>query len=478
MIAIFSIILICLLSLIYLRKHKKKNLPPGPTGLPIIGYMPFLNKNPALTYTELAKDYGHVFSVQIGTEYCVVLNSRDAIHEALIKNGRLTANRPRIKLLEEINYGLSITFNGGPVWKRQRMFALKTIKGFSKQMIEDKILEEISYLCEDLSKTGDEEIDCQNLLANMTANVMINIFMGFRFPHNEKELGRITSVVTIFSDVGILFLAPFLRHFSIFKKAYSSMLSGFFFLQGKIKSIIEKRQNSSDKKEEYSDFLNKYLDEMNNGQDESFTMRQLIIIIQDILGAGTDTASTSILWCLFALAVFPECQDKISEELNNAIGQDSKVTMEHEEKLPYTRAFIQEVWRHRTPAPLAVSHETTEDMIVQGYNIPAKTTIVPNLWAVHRNPKVFKNPDEFFPERFIDEDEKFIPTDHVMPFCIGSRHCIGEQIARMHVFLVFANIVRQFKIRKPRNKPLPSFNKGVFAVSYSPHEFNIEFHEK
>nr|XP_039260152.1 cytochrome P450 2C21-like isoform X2 [Styela clava] len=319
MIAIFTIILICLLSMIYLRKHKKKNLPPGPTGLPIIGYMPFLNKNPALTYTELAKDYGPVFSVQIGTEHCVVLNSRDAIHEALIKNGRLTANRPRIKLLEEINYGLSITFNGGPVWKRQRMFALKTIKGFSKQMIEDKILEEISYLCEDLSKTGDEEIDCQNLLANMTANVMINIFMGFRFPHNDKELGRITSVVTIFSDVGILFLAPFLRHFSIFKKAYSSMLSGFFFLQGKIKSIIEKRQNSSDKKEEYSDFLNKYLDEMNNGQDESFTMRQLIIIIQDILGAGTDTASTSILWCLFALAVFPECQDKISEELNNAI---------------------------------------------------------------------------------------------------------------------------------------------------------------
>ncbi|XP_039250594.2 cytochrome P450 2U1-like isoform X2 [Styela clava] len=159
-------------------------------------------------------------------------------------------------------------------------------------------------------------------------------------------------------------------------------------------------------------------------------------------------------------------------------GSSGKIGMKHQDQMPYTRAFIQEILRYQSPVPLGLPHKTTSEITVQGFKIPPNTTILANFWGSQRDPKIVTDPNKFLPERFIDSNGRFVNNDHLLPFGIGSRQCIGEQIARMQLFMFLTNIVQKFQIRACKNKRLPSFNQGVLGIGYSPHDFAVEFHQK
>ncbi|XP_077969413.1 vitamin D 25-hydroxylase-like [Styela clava] len=153
--------------------------------------------------------------------------------------------------------------------------------------------------------------------------------------------------------------------------------------------------------------------------------------------------------------------------------------MKHRDELPFTCAFIQELMRHRTLVPLGVFHKTNEDAILHGYTIPKDTTICPNLWAVHHDSQHFENPEEFRPERFLDRDGKFIQSNYVIPFSVGPRRCIGEQLARMQIFLLIAGIVQKLRIVPDPDNPLPSFcDGGSSMLIYEPPNFEVLFEKR
>ncbi|XP_077967461.1 vitamin D 25-hydroxylase-like [Styela clava] len=205
---------------------------------------------------------------------------------------------------------------------------------------------------------------------------------------------------------------------------------------------------------------------------------ELVATVIDLVAAATEATASVIRWCILAILHYPYCQEKIAKELHDVVGTEEKVAMKHQEKMPYTRAFIQEIFRYRPTLPLAIAHETTSEIRIGNFKIPKNTMITPNIWAAHRDPKPFENPNKFRPERFIDENGGFIPCDDVIPFSIGNRHCIGEHIARMEVFLFFTTLLRRFKISASKDKPLPSFDEGVFSIGYSPKKFDIVCHKE
>ena len=85
--------------------------------------------------------------------------------------------------------------------------------------------------------------------------------------------------------------------------------------------------------------------------------------------------------------------------------------------------------------------------------------IHPNLWAVHNDPNLWKNPEIFNPERFLDEQGNFIKSNHVIPFSVGPRRCLGEQLARMEVFIFLIGMVQKFKFLPDKgSKKLPSID--------------------
>ena len=92
-----------------------------------------------------------------------------------------------------------------------------------------------------------------------------------------------------------------------------------------------------------------------------------------------------------------------------------------------------------------------------------------NLWAVHNDPNLWRDPETFNPERFLDQQGNFINSNHVIPFSIGPRHCLGEQLAKMEVFIFLVGMVQKFEfLPDPTSKTLPTIDDASTGVVVVP----------
>jgi len=124
------------------------------------------------------------------------------------------------------------------------------------------------------------------------------------------------------------------------------------------------------------------------------------------------------------------------------IGKDRFPVFEDSPNLPYFNAVLNEVLRHRPIAPEALLHRVTEDFSVAGFNIKKETLIAPNIYNIHHNPKHWKDPDEFIPERFLNWDSKNLAYS---PFGYGPRICAGQKIAKVNLFYLLTYMLQKFE---------------------------------
>ncbi|SPT15604.1 unnamed protein product [Triticum aestivum] len=103
----------------------------------------------------------------------------------------------------------------------------------------------------------------------------------------------------------------------------------------------------------------------------------------------------------------PRVLKKVQEEIRTEVGKKERVQYEDMSKLNYLRMVVKETLRLRIPAALLVPRETLWKIQIAGYEIPAKTRVIVNAWAIARDPNVWKDPEEFYPERFEDTDIDF-----------------------------------------------------------------------
>ena len=177
----------------------------------------------------------------------------------------------------------------------------------------------------------------------------------------------------------------------------------------------------------------------------------LSFVLQELLGAGTETTSTVIDWGMSELLSNPRVIGKLREELRRVVGrrEGDVVEVSHIPQLPYLRAVVKETFRMHPPAPLLIPHmslHACED--VGGYRIPKGTMVLINLWAIGHDPNVWKDdPDIFMPERFLDDCSSMdVKGKHfeVLPFGSGRRICLGMNLALSIVEITLANLVHAF----------------------------------
>ena len=166
--------------------------------------------------------------------------------------------------------------------------------------------------------------------------------------------------------------------------------------------------------------------------------------------AGTDTGAATLVWAMTEVVKNPGVMKKAQEELRSVFGKKGIVDEDDLHKLPYLKALVKETLRVHPATPLLLPRETLEKCSIHGYDIPSKTLVYVNAWAIGRDPEVWENPEEFLPERFLGSSVDFKGQDYqLIPFGAGRRICPGIHLGVVTVELALANLLYSFDWEMP-----------------------------
>lgn len=169
-----------------------------------------------------------------------------------------------------------------------------------------------------------------------------------------------------------------------------------------------------------------------------------------MIAGGTESSAVTVEWAISELLKRPEIIKKATEELDRVIGRERWVEEKEIQTLPYIEAIVKETMRLHPVAPMLVPRQTREDVTINGYDIPAGTRVLVNVWTIAHDPAVWENPDEFRPERFLEKSIDVKGHDfELLPFGSGRRMCPGYNLGLKVIQVSLANLLHGFNWRLP-----------------------------
>ncbi|XP_051855520.1 cytochrome P450 2J4-like [Antechinus flavipes] len=457
------------------RRHLK--YPPGPPGLPILGNFFHINYNdPQANIQKLAKEYGNVFITRAGSLIFMMVTGLPMIKEVLLNQDEAFIDRPQFALLVHVFKSFGLTLSNGQAWKQQRRFALMTLRNFGlgKKTLEDRIREEAIFLIEAIREEKGQPFDPHFQINNAVSNIICSVTFGHRFEYHDSQFQELLKSL---DDITVLETRWECQLFNIFPwimKLLPGPHKTFIKEWKKIESFVEQviKQHKEDlNPEEPQDFIDAYLKELSKDNiHSSFNEKNLVFCTLDLFFAGTETTSTTLRWALLYMALYPEIQGKIQEEIDRVIGQSRQPTMADKENMPYTNAAVHEVQRMGDILPFNVPRMAAFDTTLAGYHVPKGTIVLINLTALHRDPKEWATPETFNPEHFL-ENGQFKKRESFLPFSMGKRVCLGEQLARAELFIFFTSLLQKFTFQPPPNTQLSLDFR--FGLTISPVPYKI-----
>ncbi|GLV43690.1 Cytochrome P450 304a1 [Carabus blaptoides fortunei] len=202
--------------------------------------------------------------------------------------------------------------------------------------------------------------------------------------------------------------------------------------------------------EEVRNFYDRYTDKMkDNENDDNSTF------------SAVTAVTAVVVQVIYSLLHHPECRNKMQKEIDEVVGCGRLPTLDDRQYMPYTESVIREVLRKETLVPLGVSHRVTVDTTLRGYSMPKNTLIYTLLNGAHMDEKVWGDPENFRPERFITEAGTLVKKDFSIPFGAGKRLCAGETFARNSLFLLVAALYQNFVFKLPVGAKLPKLENKI-----------------
>ncbi|XP_073119886.1 cytochrome P450 81Q32-like [Henckelia pumila] len=427
-------------------------LPPSPAvSLPIIGHLHLIKQPLHRHLHHLSQICGSpIFSLKLGVRRVVVVSSPDLVEECLAKNDIIFASRPQVLMDKYVGYNHK-TVSGasyGDHWRNLRrivaqdLLSVARLNGFLHIRV-DEIRHLLSGL-EKASRHGFSKVELRPRLSEFTFNVIVRMMAGKRYFTQEKEgegeqgrfLETINQVFEIAQASDPQDFLPFLQwiDYGGFKKkivAFSKKLDGL--LQNLVDQHRVEKRNT----------IIGHLLSLQESQPELYTDETIKGIILTLIFAGTDTSSVTLEWAMSLLVNHPQVLEKARKELDSRVGLDRLINEEDLSNLPYLRSIISETFRLFPALPLLIPHQSSQDCVVGGFDIPRGTMLFVNAWAVHRDPKVWDEPTVFNPDRFEGKDQ--VETHKLLPFGMGRRACPGLVLGQRTVGLALGSLIQCFE---------------------------------
>nr|XP_020462694.1 cytochrome P450 2J2-like [Monopterus albus] len=465
-----------------LRNRRPSSFPPGPWAFPLVGNIFSLDFNNAHEdMTKLATKYGNVYSLKMGPKWTVVLNGLYALQEGLLTKGDILADRPVLPIHTDVLPELGIIFTNGHMWKQQRQFSLFTLKylGLGKKSLESAILDEFIYMSKEIAHHKGKPFNPHIIINNAVSNNICTMVFGHRFEYEDEKFVKLLKLFDRGTQLEGSIWAQLYNAFPMVMKHLPGPHHTLQHIYGEavalMKTEIKKHKEGRDPSEP-RDYIDCYMNEIQRAKEDSddntgFHEDNLAMCLFDLFVAGTETTSTTLRWALLYMAKYTGIQAKVQAEIDDVIGQSRQPSMEDRANLPYTDAVIHEIQRMGNIVPLSLPHITNRDLQLGGYTVPKGVIVIPNLTSVLFDKNEWETPFTFNPGHFLNEEGKFVKRAAFIPFSAGKRVCLGENLARMELFLLFTSFMQCFTVSMPPGvKPVL---KPRFGITLAPKPYEI-----
>ncbi|XP_054838732.1 cytochrome P450 2J5-like [Eublepharis macularius] len=457
--AILIVVSVCLLIVHFLKQlWLHRNYPPGPLRLPLIGGMwrvlPNFSED---TLIKLAKQYGNIYTIWTGPVPTMVFSGFEAVKEGVIKHLEYFDERPVAPYFKAIRNEKGIALANGHTWKQQRKFGLVTLRklGLGKKGLEYQIQEEAHQLVKSFENEKGQPLDPTLPITNSVTNVVCALTFGQRFSIEDEDFLKLRDALfhsLRFTATFFHFLYDFfpwlMKHLPGPHKeaiAYNDFVRSFA-----NKEIEMHRKHQA--MHEPQDFIDYYLLQMEkckNDPSSTYNTENLSNCVLDLFAAGTETTTSTLLWALVLMVNHPDIQEKVQKEIDDVLGSSQSFSYQDRKNLPYTNAVIHEIQRSKYNLLFGIPRQCAKDVKIMGFLIPKGATVIPDFRSVLLDPKRWETPREFNPNHFLDKNGSFVEREEFLPFGAGARICLGEQLAKIELFIFFTNLLRAFTFQPP-----------------------------
>ncbi|XP_034431067.1 vitamin D 25-hydroxylase [Hippoglossus hippoglossus] len=440
------------------KQRRPPGFPPGPSPIPVIGNILSLATEPHVFLKKQSEVHGQIFSIDLGGILTVVLNGYDCVKECLYHQSEVFADRPSLPLFKKMTkMGGLLNSKYGKGWIEHRKLACNSFRyfGSGQRQFERKISEECMFFVDAIDKHKGKPFNPKHLVTNAVSNITNLIIFGQRFTYDDRNFQHMIelfseNVELAVSGWALLYNAfpwieylPFGKHQKLFRNAaevYDFLLQVIqTFSQGRVPHVPRH-------------YVDAYLDELEQNVGDpssSFSYENLIYSVGELIIAGTETTTNTLRWAMLYMALYPNIQERVHSEIDSVLSNGRAPTLEDKQKMPFVDAVLHEVLRFCNIVPLGIFRATTQDANVKGYSIPKGTMVITNLYSVHFDEKYWNDPGVFLPQRFLDSNGNFVKREAFLPFSLGKRCCLGEQLARMEMFLFFTTLLQRFHLQFP-----------------------------
>ncbi|GAB4859092.1 hypothetical protein Ancab_040390 [Ancistrocladus abbreviatus] len=442
---------------VFQNRRPKLNLPPSPPKLPIIGHLHLVGKMSHISFKHLTDKLGPIIHLQFGGIPIVIVSSADMAKEVMKTHDQVTASRPELYSPKHLLYNCSdIGFSPyGAHFKYARRITVAELLSPSKvQSYEGIRKEQVSHLVQRIEASCHSPVNLSKLLRLYIYDGLFRVITGKHF--SEEAFDEFTGMLIAFAQglgsfsfrdffPSLEFLDVLVGHKSKLEKT-SQRFDNF------LNDIIKQHQDSMKENSKGKDFVEVLLNiQKNGGGDMALTMTDVKAILISMFAAGLDTTIFILDWAMTELFLSPSLMNRAQAEVRSIVGEKKIVSESDLLQMQYMKAIIKETLRLHPPAPLALPREVAEDVIIGGYDIPAKTRIFVDVWAIGRDSKVWKDSDIFNPDRFIGNDNIDVKGQNyeLLPFGAGRRICPGLTFAIVTMELGLAQLLHSFDWELP-----------------------------
>ncbi|CAN1151116.1 Cytochrome P450 89A9 [Linum perenne] len=470
-----------------------RNLPPSPPTLPFLGNFLLLLKSsnnfsslkPLLR--RLSAEYGPIITLYLGSRPSIFITSREIAHQALVRSGSTFASRPPALETSRIiftNQNTLATSAYNPTWRvlRQNFTSLLhpsllgsycDCRRWAADVLKEKIVADgaggkpiqvidhfyhaffclLTYMC-----FGEKLEESLVIEIERTQRATIGNFIRFNVLNFMPRLTRVLfrnlwdELIEIRRGLDVTLL-PLIKENRGSKK------------QG----IKENRGETNSSKWYLDSILELRLPGSDDDEGRNFTDEELVSLCSEFLNSGTDTTVTTLQWTMANLVKNQSIQAKLRAEIDRVVRPGSEIREEDLKEMKYLNAVVLETLRRHPPGHFILPRAVTEDTKLGGYDIPMSAIINVTVADMGRDPKVWEDPMEFKPERFLGEGEgefdfKGVKGIKMMPFGAGRRVCPAITVAILHLEWFVANLVKDFEWKAAEGDEVDLSEKQDFTT--------------